>query len=90
MKKPKLTKVMTLHYIKLIYRSLLFRWEFTLWKYPERFSENTNQYMSCSNCTEKLCVHKKQLMSLRQQLELYAEDRVTQILTGIRGKTRKR
>lgn len=67
--------------------ALLVRWEITLWKYPERFSENTNGYMSCQNCTEKLCVHKKQLVTFRQQLELYAEERVTQVLTGIRRKT---
>ena len=41
----------------------LFRWEFSLKRYPERFATNTNEYISCKNCTEKLCCHKKQLQS---------------------------
>ena len=40
---------------------LLVRWEITYKLYPERFSEATNLSLSCSNCTEKLCHHKKQL-----------------------------
>ena len=67
--------------------ALLLRWEITLWKYPERFSENTNGYLKCQNCTEKLCVHKKQLITLRKDLEAHAEARAEQILTGIRQKT---
>lgn len=47
---------------------LLFRWEITLVRHPERFSEKTNAYLSCANCTEKLCVHKKQLITLRKSL----------------------
>ncbi len=43
---------------------LLFRWEITVWRYPERFSENTNEYLACRNCNEKLCAHKKQLSRL--------------------------
>lgn len=40
---------------------LLFRWEITLKRYPERFSDHTNACVSCRNCEEKLCHHKKQL-----------------------------
>lgn len=40
---------------------LLLRWEITLKMHPERFSDKTNKYIQCQNCTEKLCSHKKQL-----------------------------
>ena len=41
--------------------ALLLRWEITYKLHPERFSEATNASLSCANCTEKLCHHKKQL-----------------------------
>ncbi|MBR2503915.1 MAG: hypothetical protein IKB62_07310 [Oscillospiraceae bacterium] len=44
--------------------ALLIRWEITYKLHPERFSEVTNASLSCANCTEKLCHHKKQLKSL--------------------------
>ena len=40
---------------------LLIRWEVTAHLHPERFSETTNACLSCANCREKLCHHKKQL-----------------------------
>lgn len=40
---------------------LLVRWEITYKLHPERFSENTNRSLSCGECSEKLCHHKKQL-----------------------------
>ncbi len=40
---------------------LLIRWEITYKLHPERFSEKTNCSISCKNCNEKLCHHKKQL-----------------------------
>ena len=40
---------------------LLLRWEITVRIHPERFSETTNSCISCKNCSEKLCSHKKQL-----------------------------
>lgn len=40
---------------------LLARWEITLHRHPERFSERTNEALRCANCQEKLCHHKKQL-----------------------------
>ncbi|MBR2027666.1 MAG: hypothetical protein IKA10_01590 [Oscillospiraceae bacterium] len=42
---------------------LLVRWEITYKLHPERFSENTNICLSCAECSEKLCHHKKQLKS---------------------------
>ena len=41
--------------------ALLARWEIAFYRHPERFSETTNGYLGCQNCSEKLCVHKKQL-----------------------------
>ncbi len=46
---------------------LLFRWEITLHLHPERFAENTNACISCKNCNEKLCSHKRQLRSFIQK-----------------------
>lgn len=40
---------------------LAIRWEIAVYRYPERFSEATNASLSCANCNEKLCHHKKQL-----------------------------
>ena len=51
---------------------LLLRWEITFYLHPERFSEKTNLYLKCSNCTEKLCSHKKQLHSLWKDIEKYS------------------
>ena len=42
---------------------LFIKWEFSYRLYPERFSTQTNNYIQCKNCTEKLCQHKKQLRS---------------------------
>lgn len=61
---------------------LLLRWEITFWKYPERFSENTNEYLHCKYCNEKLCQHKRQLLTFRQELKLLAEKQVRRILSG--------
>lgn len=40
---------------------LLIYWEIAVHRHPERFSEETNACLSCANCKEKLCHHKKQL-----------------------------
>ena len=40
---------------------LLAVWEIFAFRHPERFSEKTNACLSCANCKEKLCHHKKQL-----------------------------
>jgi len=42
---------------------LLIRWEITVRLHPERFSDRTNACVSCAECKEKLCCHKKQLRS---------------------------
>ena len=44
--------------------ALLLRWEITFYRFPERFAAETNGYLSCANCTEKLCRHKTQLHAL--------------------------
>jgi len=59
--------------------ALLIRWEITFYRHPERFSENTNAYLSCENCTEKLCGHKKQLRSLWKKIEAQAEERIKKL-----------
>ena len=56
--------------------ALLVRWEITFYKYPERFSERTNGYLKCSNCTEKLCTHKTQLSSLWVKIAQFTAERL--------------
>jgi hypothetical protein len=57
----------------------LIRWEITFFLHPERFSEETNDYLQCGNCTEKLCAHKKQLIKLWKQIEVYSSKRLKQL-----------
>ena len=40
---------------------LLLFWEIAVFRHPERFSPATNAALSCINCPEKLCQHKRQL-----------------------------
>lgn len=54
---------------------LLIRWEITFYRHSERFSENTNGFIKCTNCNEKLCTHKKQLHTLWRRIEAYYEAR---------------
>ena len=56
--------------------ALMIRWEITFYRHPERFSENTNEYLKCEKCTEKLCTHKKQLISLRKHIEAYTAEKI--------------
>ena len=58
---------------------LLFRWEITIFHYPERFSEKTNAYLACANCSEKLCTHKKQLHSLWKEIAAYTRKRIERL-----------
>lgn len=60
--------------------ALLIRWELTFYLHPERFSENTNDYLQCKNCSEKLCSHKKQLTSLWKQIEKYSSERIKRLM----------
>ncbi len=60
--------------------ALLARWEINFYRHPERFSENTNAYLRCANCSEKLCSHKKQLKSFWAQAAAFAADRKARLL----------
>ncbi len=59
--------------------ALLVRWEIVFYRHPERFSEKTNDYLRCANCTEKLCVHKKQLRNLWDHVEAYTAERIRKL-----------
>ena len=59
--------------------ALLVRWEITFFRHPERFSESTNEYLHCQHCTEKLCMHKRQLTTLWQQIEAYTAERIKKL-----------
>ena len=58
---------------------LLVKWEITFYKYPERFSENTNGYLGCANCKEKLSVHKTQLNRLWKKVAEYTQERIKKL-----------
>jgi hypothetical protein len=55
--------------------ALLARWEIAFFRHQERFSENTNGYLGCKNCSEKLCVHKKQLNKLWKDFAAFKQKR---------------
>jgi len=55
--------------------ALLARWEIAFFRHPERFSESTNGYLGCQNCSEKLCNHKKQLEQLWKDFAVSAKKR---------------
>ncbi len=59
--------------------ALLARWEITLLLSPERFSETTNGYLRCANCTEKLCTHKNQLRGLWKHIASLTEARLKRL-----------
>ena len=59
--------------------ALLIRWEITFYRHPERFCEQTNDYLQCKNCTEKLCAHKKQLKGLWSHIEAYTSERIRRL-----------
>ena len=65
--------------------ALLARWEITFYKNPERFSEETNGYLRCANCTEKLCAHKNQLRSLWREIALYTERRIQKLKLDVQA-----
>ena len=48
--------------------ALAIHWEITHLRHPERFYEETNCTLSCANCEERLCAHKKQLHALHKKL----------------------
>ncbi len=49
---------------------LLIKWEYTALKHPERFSINTNSCLSCKNCPEKCCRHKKSLKKKAEKVKV--------------------
>ena len=51
---------------------LLMRWEITFYLHPERFSEQSNEFLRCKNCREKLCAHKTQLKTHWRAFEEYS------------------
>ena len=52
---------------------LMIKWEIMIYRHPERFYEMTNASLSCRNCEEKLCHHKKSLQRfLSTQKENYS------------------
>lgn len=55
---------------------LLAKWEIVYKMHPERFAENTNKNLMCSNCTEKLCQHKKQLQSFLKKCKAFYEEKL--------------
>ena len=59
--------------------ALLIRWEITFYLHPERFSENTNAYLSCAGCTEKLCRHKRQLSGLWKKIDAFTKERIAKL-----------
>ena len=59
--------------------ALMIRWEVAFYLHPERFSEDTNAYLQCRNCTEKLCTHKRQLKSLWKHVEEYTSKRTERL-----------
>lgn len=50
--------------------ALLLEWEILYRRYPERFCRNTNEALSCANCKERLCKHKKQLQSFIKKINI--------------------
>lgn len=55
---------------------LFAKWEITFRTHPERFHEETNLALTCRECTEKLCAHKKQLRSFHRKMVRQALGRV--------------
>lgn len=55
--------------------ALLIKWEITVRRHPERFFEKNNASLSCANCEEKLCHHKKSLQRfLKNQKRLLIDE----------------
>ena len=59
--------------------ALMLRWEITFYLHPERFSESTNAYLECRNCTEKLCTHKNQLHRLWKRIAASTEEQIRKL-----------
>lgn len=62
--------------------ALLIKWEVDYYRYPNRFAEETNAYLSCSGCNERLCMHKTSVQRLladktRSLAQAQAQARIT-------------
>ncbi len=65
---------------------LLAVWEIAFKLHPERFSTSTNECLSCANCKEKLCHHKKQLRHFLVKNKNLLEEKGNAILDKVRKK----
>ncbi len=68
---------------------LLMRWEVTVIIHPERFSESTNECLSCKNCEEKLCHHKKQLRTFLKDNKDRLQLKGNAIIMNVKSKRSK-
>ncbi len=59
---------------------LMVKWEIVFYYHPERFSENTNGYLGCANCPEKLCRHKTQLVGLWEKIAEYTQKKIKDLM----------
>lgn len=41
--------------------ALLLQWELAAHRHPERFLKQTNDYLGCHRCTDRVCLYKKQI-----------------------------
>lgn len=44
--------------------AILVKWEIDYYRHPSRFAEETNEYLSCDGCSERLCTHKASVQRL--------------------------
>ncbi len=65
---------------------LLIRWEITAAMHPERFLERTNEALTCANCPEKLCHHKRQLRHYLKKYHALAKTVVNETITTIKDR----
>ena len=56
--------------------TILLRWEITLRRHPKRFSERTNACLSCKNCDEKLCLHKRHILRVIKHVKKTVKEKI--------------
>lgn len=47
--------------------ALLVKWEVDYYRHPDRFAQETNAYLSCEGCGERLCSHKASVQRLLKE-----------------------
>lgn len=52
---------------------LFVKWELTAHLHPERFCTETNHALSCTECEEKLCHHKTQLLNFWKREQIFKQ-----------------